>query len=262
MAESDVTTDAEARNELMREAETLMLADLPVIPIYHYTSKNLVSPQRPGLGRQRQEHASHALAQPGRVTACRGGGCGRRPHLGPAGRARHDRLSGAPAADQRADAAGHRHHRVLHDAGGARRAVRSGARAAARDRAQHAGGLQSQRAAGRAVLGLPEGRRPRRLRAVVQIPRLHRRRAAAAGLSGEPQGRRHRDRARRGDRHHARHDRGAAPEQRHRLRRDGDRHDRHHDPQLRHGAALDPGPRGLSRLAAGRRLGRRRAADS
>ena len=29
----------------MREAETLMLADLPVIPIYHYVSKNLVSPR-------------------------------------------------------------------------------------------------------------------------------------------------------------------------------------------------------------------------
>jgi oligopeptide transport system substrate-binding protein len=43
-----VTTDSKARNELMREAETLMLADLPVIPIYHYTSKNLVSPQVQG----------------------------------------------------------------------------------------------------------------------------------------------------------------------------------------------------------------------
>ncbi len=48
MAESDKTLDAPARNALMREAETLMLADLPVIPIYHYTSKNLVSPQVQG----------------------------------------------------------------------------------------------------------------------------------------------------------------------------------------------------------------------
>jgi oligopeptide transport system substrate-binding protein len=48
MAESDVTTDADARDALMREAETLMLADLPVIPIYHYTSKNLVSPHVQG----------------------------------------------------------------------------------------------------------------------------------------------------------------------------------------------------------------------
>jgi oligopeptide transport system substrate-binding protein len=48
MAESDVTTDADARDALMREAETLMLADLPVIPIYHYTSKNLVSPRVQG----------------------------------------------------------------------------------------------------------------------------------------------------------------------------------------------------------------------
>ena len=48
MAESDLTTDAEARNAMMREAETLMLADLPVIPIYHYVSKNLVSPRVQG----------------------------------------------------------------------------------------------------------------------------------------------------------------------------------------------------------------------
>jgi oligopeptide transport system substrate-binding protein len=48
MAESDATTDSKARNELMREAETLMLADLPVIPIYHYVSKNLVSPRVQG----------------------------------------------------------------------------------------------------------------------------------------------------------------------------------------------------------------------
>jgi oligopeptide transport system substrate-binding protein len=48
MAESDMTTDSKARNELMREAESLMLADLPVIPIYHYTSKNLVSPRVEG----------------------------------------------------------------------------------------------------------------------------------------------------------------------------------------------------------------------
>jgi oligopeptide transport system substrate-binding protein len=48
MAESDVTTDEAARNELMREAETLMLADLPLIPIYHYVDKNLVSPKVQG----------------------------------------------------------------------------------------------------------------------------------------------------------------------------------------------------------------------
>jgi oligopeptide transport system substrate-binding protein len=48
MAESDATTDAEARNALMREAETLMLAEMPLIPIYHYVSKNLVSPSVEG----------------------------------------------------------------------------------------------------------------------------------------------------------------------------------------------------------------------
>jgi oligopeptide transport system substrate-binding protein len=32
----------------MREAEALMLADMPVIPIYHDVSKNLVSPKVQG----------------------------------------------------------------------------------------------------------------------------------------------------------------------------------------------------------------------
>jgi oligopeptide transport system substrate-binding protein len=48
MAESDVTTDEEARNELMRQAEALMLTELPLIPIYHYVDKNLVSPKVQG----------------------------------------------------------------------------------------------------------------------------------------------------------------------------------------------------------------------
>jgi oligopeptide transport system substrate-binding protein len=48
MAESDATTDEEARNELMRQAEALMLTELPLIPIYHYVDKNLVSPRVQG----------------------------------------------------------------------------------------------------------------------------------------------------------------------------------------------------------------------
>jgi oligopeptide transport system substrate-binding protein len=48
MAESDMTTDSKTRNKLMREAEAMMLADLPVIPIYHYVSKDLVSPRVQG----------------------------------------------------------------------------------------------------------------------------------------------------------------------------------------------------------------------
>ncbi len=48
MADSDMTTDADARNALLREAEALMLAELPLIPIYHYVDKNLVSPRVEG----------------------------------------------------------------------------------------------------------------------------------------------------------------------------------------------------------------------
>lgn len=44
MEEADATVDAAARNELMRQAEALAMADLPVIPIYYYVSKNLVAP--------------------------------------------------------------------------------------------------------------------------------------------------------------------------------------------------------------------------
>ncbi|MEM7024052.1 MAG: peptide ABC transporter substrate-binding protein [Pseudomonadota bacterium] len=48
MDESDMTADADARNDLMKEAEAIMLAEMPVIPIYHYVSKNLVSPSVQG----------------------------------------------------------------------------------------------------------------------------------------------------------------------------------------------------------------------
>ncbi len=48
MDESDVTTDPEARNALMKQAEEIMLADMPLIPIYHYVTKNLVSPRIEG----------------------------------------------------------------------------------------------------------------------------------------------------------------------------------------------------------------------
>ena len=48
MDESDAITDVSARNDAMRQAETLMLADMPVLPIYHYVSKNLVSPRVEG----------------------------------------------------------------------------------------------------------------------------------------------------------------------------------------------------------------------
>lgn len=44
MEEADATVDAAARNELMRQAEALAMADLPVILIYYYVSKNLVAP--------------------------------------------------------------------------------------------------------------------------------------------------------------------------------------------------------------------------
>jgi len=43
MLEAEVTADLDKRGELMRQAEALAMADQPIIPIYHYVSKNLVA---------------------------------------------------------------------------------------------------------------------------------------------------------------------------------------------------------------------------
>jgi oligopeptide transport system substrate-binding protein len=43
MAEASVTSDQRKRAELMLQAETILLRELPVLPIYFYVSKNLVS---------------------------------------------------------------------------------------------------------------------------------------------------------------------------------------------------------------------------
>ncbi len=43
MREAEVTSDLKKRSEMMQKAEALAMRDQPVIPIYHYVSKNLVS---------------------------------------------------------------------------------------------------------------------------------------------------------------------------------------------------------------------------
>ena len=43
MLDAEVTSDLEKRSEMMLKAESLAMRDQPVIPIYHYVSKNLVS---------------------------------------------------------------------------------------------------------------------------------------------------------------------------------------------------------------------------
>ena len=43
MLEAEVTSDLTKRGELMYKAESLAMADQPIIPIYHYVSKNLVA---------------------------------------------------------------------------------------------------------------------------------------------------------------------------------------------------------------------------
>ncbi len=43
MRQAEVTADLKKRGELMHKAEAQAMADQPVIPIYHYVSKNLVS---------------------------------------------------------------------------------------------------------------------------------------------------------------------------------------------------------------------------
>ncbi|MFW2365031.1 MAG: peptide ABC transporter substrate-binding protein [Desulforhopalus sp.] len=49
MLEAEVTFDLEKRSELLAKAEALAMRDLPVIPIYHYVSKNLVSTKVQGF---------------------------------------------------------------------------------------------------------------------------------------------------------------------------------------------------------------------
>ncbi|MGI9417046.1 MAG: peptide ABC transporter substrate-binding protein [Geminicoccaceae bacterium] len=43
MNQSDFETDSAKRNDLMHQAETIAMAEMPNIPIYYYVSKNLVS---------------------------------------------------------------------------------------------------------------------------------------------------------------------------------------------------------------------------
>ncbi len=49
MLKAEVTADLKARSALMRKAESLVMRDQPVIPIYHYVSKNLVSTKITGF---------------------------------------------------------------------------------------------------------------------------------------------------------------------------------------------------------------------
>ena len=48
IAESERTLDTARRAALMQQAERLLLEDLPVIPLYHYTTQHLVSPRVQG----------------------------------------------------------------------------------------------------------------------------------------------------------------------------------------------------------------------
>jgi len=49
MLDAEVTADLQKRGELMRKAESLVMRDQPVIPIYHYVSKNLVAKKVQGF---------------------------------------------------------------------------------------------------------------------------------------------------------------------------------------------------------------------
>jgi oligopeptide transport system substrate-binding protein len=44
MKKAGLETDLGKRGELMVEAEKMMIQDLPIIPIYFYTTKHAVSP--------------------------------------------------------------------------------------------------------------------------------------------------------------------------------------------------------------------------
>ena len=48
MKKAETETDLEARAGLMQKAESILLTDLPIIPIYHYTTQHLVNPRVKG----------------------------------------------------------------------------------------------------------------------------------------------------------------------------------------------------------------------
>ena len=48
MRKAETETDLEVRAKLMQKAESILLRDLPIIPIYHYTTQHLVSPRVKG----------------------------------------------------------------------------------------------------------------------------------------------------------------------------------------------------------------------
>lgn len=46
--EAEIQTDASKRQQAMEQAERVLLSDMPIIPIYHYTTQHLVSPKVEG----------------------------------------------------------------------------------------------------------------------------------------------------------------------------------------------------------------------
>ena len=48
MRKAETETDLEVRAKLMQKAEGILLKDMPIIPIYHYTTQHLVSPRVKG----------------------------------------------------------------------------------------------------------------------------------------------------------------------------------------------------------------------
>jgi oligopeptide transport system substrate-binding protein len=49
LTQADNTADPKARAAILARAETMMLADAPVVPVYFYINKNLVNPKVTGF---------------------------------------------------------------------------------------------------------------------------------------------------------------------------------------------------------------------
>jgi oligopeptide transport system substrate-binding protein len=43
MKEAETQADVKLRSEAMAQAERVLLADMPIVPVYHYTTQHLVS---------------------------------------------------------------------------------------------------------------------------------------------------------------------------------------------------------------------------
>lgn len=59
MREAPATLDRDARYELYREAETILMEAMPILPVYTYTTKHLIDPSVKGMPTNIMDHVNY-----------------------------------------------------------------------------------------------------------------------------------------------------------------------------------------------------------